>query len=187
MTAFTETATFDASVPQILTSDKVLGGPTGAINVTLQTLVDRTAYLKQQVDAFVSLTIPDATTSIKGKVQLATTVEAAAGTDTGKAVTAAGVAAAISAAGVPSYGAIGSIIFARYDNGYGNVSSRVISPGGSVSGAHLIAAGFDGNGALKTYGSSFSGTWQVCGDIEYWNSVGLDPSQYGVTAFKRTA
>lgn len=41
--------------------------------------------------------VPDATTTTKGKVQLATNTEATTGTDTAKAVTSAGVAAAISA------------------------------------------------------------------------------------------
>jgi lysophospholipase L1-like esterase len=53
----------------------------------------------------VQLPVPDATTSTKGKVQLATNTEATTGTDTAKAVTSAGVAAAITAgvaAAVPS-------------------------------------------------------------------------------------
>lgn len=43
--------------------------------------------------------VPDASTTVKGKVELATVAEAEAGTDTTRAVTPEGVAAAIAAAG----------------------------------------------------------------------------------------
>jgi hypothetical protein len=46
--------------------------------------------------------VPDATETVKGKVELATVAEATAGTDTARAVTPAGLAAAISAAGTGS-------------------------------------------------------------------------------------
>ena len=50
--------------------------------------------------------VPDATTSVKGKVELATNAEASAGTDTTRAVTPAGVQAALSA--VSAGGVVGT-------------------------------------------------------------------------------
>lgn len=51
MANLTETATYDAGVYQIETSDPVLGGPSGTTNAPLKNLANRTAYLKQHVDA----------------------------------------------------------------------------------------------------------------------------------------
>lgn len=45
-----ETPTFDTSVYQIETTDKVLGGPDGKINLQAKQLANRTAWLKQEVE-----------------------------------------------------------------------------------------------------------------------------------------
>lgn len=51
MTNLVETATYDAGVYQIETTDLVKGGATGVTNTPLRNLANRTAYLKQKVDA----------------------------------------------------------------------------------------------------------------------------------------
>src|SRR5882724_24320 len=47
-----ETPTYDAGVYQIETTDAVLGGVGGVANHPLLNLANRTAFLKQQIDAF---------------------------------------------------------------------------------------------------------------------------------------
>lgn len=46
-----EDPTYDAGVYQIETTDAVLGGPSGPTNLPLKNLANRTAYLKEHVDA----------------------------------------------------------------------------------------------------------------------------------------
>lgn len=50
MANITETPAWAPVVDEIDTSDKVLGGPDGVINVQAKQLADRTAYLKQEVE-----------------------------------------------------------------------------------------------------------------------------------------
>lgn len=56
-----ESATYDAGVYQIETTDPVQGGPSGIVNTPLKNLVNRTAWLKQQVDALNSNQFPTGT------------------------------------------------------------------------------------------------------------------------------
>ena len=86
----------------IRTTDQVLGDPPGTvgelagpINVTLQKISNSLLYLKNRIDGL-NLTAPNASTTQRGIVELATLAEVRAGTDTQRAVTVAGVAAAIS-------------------------------------------------------------------------------------------
>lgn len=51
MSNLTETATYEAGIYQLETTDPVLGGPGGIDNLQSQQLANRTAYLKQHVDA----------------------------------------------------------------------------------------------------------------------------------------
>jgi hypothetical protein len=51
MANITETATFDANVYQIATSDPVLGGADGIANAQAKALANRTKFLKAHVDA----------------------------------------------------------------------------------------------------------------------------------------
>lgn len=91
MPDFAETpAQFDG-VRQIEDNDQILGGAEeigGAVNsppnYALRALVRRTAWLRAQIAA---LSIPDASTTVRGLVELASTAEVAAGTDQTKAVT----------------------------------------------------------------------------------------------------
>lgn len=85
----------------IRTTDQVLGDPPGTtgtlagpINVILQKIINTLLYLKNRVEGL-NLTAPNASTTQRGIVELATLAEARAGTDTQRAVTPAGVAAAI--------------------------------------------------------------------------------------------
>jgi hypothetical protein len=54
MTDLTETSTFTAGVVQLETTDPVLGGPGGKANEQAQSLVNRTKYLKDQLDGAVA-------------------------------------------------------------------------------------------------------------------------------------
>lgn len=65
MANVTETARWDTGVYQIEKSDKVLGGADGKVNLQAQQLANRTAYLKQQVEAKANKT--DLTTGLNGK------------------------------------------------------------------------------------------------------------------------
>ena len=51
MANVTETASFDAGVYRIETTDPVIGGETGIANKGLKNLANRTTYLKEHVDA----------------------------------------------------------------------------------------------------------------------------------------
>ena len=84
-----ETATYDAAVPQLETNTIAIGGPGGVMNAQAQALANRTKFLKDVLHSPTELAnrLPDATTSVKGKVQLATSAELEAGTDTAKALT----------------------------------------------------------------------------------------------------
>ena len=87
-----ETATYDAAVPQLETNTKAIGGPGGVMNAQAQALANRTKFLKDVLDSPTELAnrLPDATTSAKGKVQLASITPAALGTAAeGSATTAA--------------------------------------------------------------------------------------------------
>lgn len=54
MANLSETASYDAGVYQLETTDPVQGGSTGVANAPLKNLANRTAYLKQVVDALVT-------------------------------------------------------------------------------------------------------------------------------------
>ena len=54
MANLTESATYDAGVYQIETTDPVLGGPSGIANAPLKNLANRTKYLKSRVDTLES-------------------------------------------------------------------------------------------------------------------------------------
>ena len=87
-----ETATYDAAVPQLETNTIAIGGPGGVMNAQAQALANRTQFLKDVLDSPAELAsrLPDATTSVKVKVQLASTTPAALGTAAeGSATTAA--------------------------------------------------------------------------------------------------
>ena len=78
-------------VRQIETNDPVLGGAAEIASVVnspanhaLKSLVERTAYLKEEIEA---ITIPNATTSARGIAQLATVSEVNTGTNSNKIVT----------------------------------------------------------------------------------------------------
>lgn len=54
MANLTESATYDVGVYQLETTDPVVGGSTGVSNAPLKNLANRTAYLKQHLDALES-------------------------------------------------------------------------------------------------------------------------------------
>ena len=85
----------------ILTTDNVQGDPpgttgtlTGPINIALQKIVNTLLYLKNRVDNL-NLTAANASTTARGIIEIATLAESRTGTDTQRAVTPAGTAAAI--------------------------------------------------------------------------------------------
>lgn len=78
------TPTWSPDVTQIETTDKVLGGPDGVINVQARQLADRTAYLKQEVEA-VGATATDADGKADSALAQIAAVERAAGSAVGAA------------------------------------------------------------------------------------------------------
>ncbi|HVI51509.1 MAG TPA: hypothetical protein VM661_09890 [Candidatus Sulfotelmatobacter sp.] len=83
------------AIYQLETDDPVIGGADGISNKPSKQLANRTLWLKTALAAL-SDKIVAAKTTVAGIVQLATTAEAKTGTDTAKAVTPAGLAAALS-------------------------------------------------------------------------------------------
>ena len=99
------------------------------------------------------------TTSASGALQLATNTEATTGTNTAKAVTPAGVAAAIAASNRPIMTAlgIGSVIMAIIT---ANVAG--LNPGDTIAGSSLqTQAGVNSTGGQHGGGDTPSGTWQA--------------------------
>ena len=98
-----EDAVWPAGDYQWQTDDVILGGPDGIDNWPIQALANRTAYLKQQLEAGAgaiatheaSNNHPLATTGAKGMVVLATVAEAIAGALNNKVVTPEGLKAAV--------------------------------------------------------------------------------------------
>lgn len=90
-----ETATWDAGVYQIETTDPVLGGPTGVTNAPLKNLANRTAYLKEAVEMLGTQKAPIASPAFTGAPTAPT---AAPGTNTTQLSTTAFVLTAVAAA-----------------------------------------------------------------------------------------
>ena len=84
---------FADEVQFIRTTDRVLGDPpgtagklSGPINVVIQKIINSLLWLKNRVDG-IDTTVPNATTSQRGVIELATADEARAATDTVRAMT----------------------------------------------------------------------------------------------------
>ncbi len=73
------------------------GALAGANDAMTAALIEAASATRAAVDARVAVAMPDATTTVKGRVELATTAETTAGASSVLAVTPAGVAAALSA------------------------------------------------------------------------------------------
>ena len=75
MANLTESSVYESGVPQLETTTPAIGGPGGVMNAQAQALANRTKFLKDVLDSPTELAnrLPDATTSVKGKVQLAST------------------------------------------------------------------------------------------------------------------
>ena len=99
-----ETASWDAGVYQLETTDPVLGGPNGKSNLPLKNLANRTAYLKTQVDSLSASKAPLASPALTGAPTAPT---AAAGTNTTQIATTEFVKTAI--ASVISGGIVTSV------------------------------------------------------------------------------
>ncbi len=90
-----ETATWDAGVYQIETTDPVLGGPNGTSNAPLKNLANRTAYLKAQADALAAGKAPLDSPALTGTPTAPTAAE---GANTTQLATTAFVKTAVAAA-----------------------------------------------------------------------------------------
>ena len=75
MANLTESPVYESGVPQLETTTQAIGGAGGVMNAQAQALANRTKFLKDVLDSPTELAnrLPDATTSVKGKVQLAST------------------------------------------------------------------------------------------------------------------
>ena len=89
-----ESASWDAGVYQLETTDPVLGGPNGKSNLPLKNLANRTAYLKAQVDVLSENKAPLASPALTGAPTAPT---ASAGTNTTQIATTEFVKTAIAA------------------------------------------------------------------------------------------
>jgi hypothetical protein len=98
MTNLTETATYEAGVYQLETTDPVQGGAGGVDNVQAQQLANRTAWLKAQVDALNTAGGTWAPINSPGFTGQPTAPTAPAGNNSTRLSTTAFVAAAITAA-----------------------------------------------------------------------------------------
>ncbi|MFA5773012.1 MAG: pyocin knob domain-containing protein [Thermoplasmata archaeon] len=75
MANITETATYDAAVPELATNTQAVGGPGGVMNSQAQALANRTKFIKAILDSPSGLAalVQDASESAKGVVQYAAT------------------------------------------------------------------------------------------------------------------
>ena len=112
-----ETAVWEDGVYQKETTDPVVGGENGVSNRAEKELANRTAYLKKEIEdhadaddphtqyltktegdeLYKTVPVPNASVTIKGKVELATGAEALAGRDNSRAVTPQGLATKMAA------------------------------------------------------------------------------------------
>ena len=95
MSNLPESASWDAGVYQLETTDPVLGGPNGKSNLPLKNLANRTAYLKAQVDVLSANKAPLASPALTGAPTAPT---ASAGTSTTQIATTEFVKTAVAAA-----------------------------------------------------------------------------------------
>ena len=70
MANLNETPVWEEGIYQFETSDPVMGGPNGIDNKPTGQLANRTGYLKKQIEALEKKTLPNASTTEKGVVQL---------------------------------------------------------------------------------------------------------------------
>ena len=70
MANLTENPVWEEGIYQFETSDPVMGGPNGIDNKPTGQLANRTGYLKNQIEALEKKTLPNASTTEKGVVQL---------------------------------------------------------------------------------------------------------------------
>jgi hypothetical protein len=110
--------------------------------------------------------LPAATTSVSGIVELATTAETTTGTDTVRATTPAGVAAAIAAAGGGGGGAVtsvagrtGAVVLTSADVGLGNVNNTADSakPVSTAQAAAIALKADDSAAVHKTGAETIAG------------------------------
>lgn len=141
MANLSESATYDAGVIQIETTDPVLGGPGGIANRPHQALANRTAWLKAQVDALLADVAAlegltgAASEAAAGIAEIATQAEVDAGTDDARIVTALKLATRLAAL---AYAPVGSVIWV---------------PGNAAPAAHLKL-----NGALVSR-TTYAALW----------------------------
>jgi len=123
--------------------------------------------------------LPAATATAQGAVELATTAEAVTGTDTTRAVTAAGVTAVLQQNGGLVWDLIGfsdpnADVILFWDDSAGQVNYLYPSTGLAISGANLI---FDGNASNLTSGTIPDARVQASGVTQHQTSLTIAESQ----------
>lgn len=106
--------------------------------------IDMTALLNDAVSAVA--TVPDATENTKGKIEIATTAETAAGTDTERAITAGGLASALnSPTANPMQTAVGNAVQAAIGSDAGATQAIVAAIAADSTSAAALAASVAAN------------------------------------------
>ena len=136
-----ETATWHDGITQLALTDPVVGGPGGKSNEQATQLGDRTAWLKVSLENLSaalfahasSVDHPAATTAEQGMVLLASLAEAILGLNDSKAVTPAGLAAALAAATPDLTGMLRSNVNATLSAGFYVTPLALEIAGGTVT------------------------------------------------------
>ncbi|WP_288077329.1 phage tail protein, partial [Pseudomonas sp.] len=140
-----ETASWDAGVYQLETTDPVLGGPNGKSNLPLKNLANRTAYLKAQVDSLSASKAPLASPAMTGAPTAPT---AAADTNTTQIATTEFVKTAIA-----------SVISGGIATSVAGKTGAVTLAVGDVSGAAPLASpAFTGTPSAPTQSNTDNST-----------------------------
>lgn len=158
-------AVSELAADRTITLPLLAGNDTFVFAAFTQTLTNKT--LTSPTINNPTVTGLDASESARGLVELATTAEASAGTDTDRAVTPAGLAAAIPVAvSNIAFGARGSYTFAYYSGTSGltegsTISGSSLQPAGFWSTTDSIANDTSTSVELTKGGSGLTGTWRI--------------------------
>jgi len=191
MATIAESATWDVGVYQISDNDKVLGGTSGVVNMQALSLVNRTAYLKGQVDS-VAIIAADSVAKADSVIAQIASIEASVGA----------VAASAAAAQQSSLDASAAKALAQQSESVATVNSTYAADQAAIAAASAISltaakdaalssslsasqsatsAAASAASALNHY--SFRGAWSITGVYARNDAVTSVVTDYGVFGF----